>query len=224
MSPTGPAAAATARRQGPRDLFLLLEKTPSVAYKAEGYYIVLRLPQHCLLSLRQPWRRQGILILTLRQHHQVELLAMLHVQVVHCVEEVGSAGGNMREVGAYDRVGRGAEEDTCRAGHPLAHLPGVGGDAPAALVVAAGTDTLLLRASVGMAGEQEDAGHMVAEVAGDAMRLPDCKVHLAIGKEVVVVDLVEYPFVASSGPVAVLLESVSVFRKKSQVLAYNSGM
>lgn len=148
---------------------------------------------------------------------------MLHAQV-HRVEEVGSVGDNMREVVACEHHVEdveGAEEDTCTGLLLQVPLPVVGGDAPVLVAAAeAGMDKLLLLVSVGMAGEQEGAGRTVA-AAGDAMRLPGCKVRLAIGKEEVVVDLVEYPFAASSEPVAVLLESVSVLKKKSQASVYN---
>jgi hypothetical protein len=108
------------------------------------------------------------LILSLH-HHQVEMLVTLYVQA-HCVEEVGSAGGSMGEVGACDpRVAKDAGEDTY-TGHFLPKHQG-GGDA--LVVLAAGEvdmDKLRLLVSVGMADEQVDAEHMVPEVADGVMR------------------------------------------------------
>jgi hypothetical protein len=104
-------------------------------------------------------------LIQLLEHHQVETLVMQY-GLVHCVEEVGSAGGSVGEVGACDlRVEKdevGTEVDTYTERLPLGHqeeddvvLVGVG--------EAEVGSKLLLLVNVGMAGGQGGGDHMAVE-------------------------------------------------------------
>lgn len=156
----------------------------------------------CLLSLRLLLWRLG----TVNQLDVV--LAMLHA-VVHRVEEEAGSDGSKDEVAACDLRAMDGE-DTCTPCFRLLHQV-VGGVALAVPAGAEDMDNLRLLVNVHRPGEL--VGGVDKPGGGDVMKLPGCKVHLAIAKEAQVADWVESPSTASSVLAATLLGLVSVLQK-----------
>jgi hypothetical protein len=157
----------------------------------------------CLPSLRLLLRLPG----TVNQLGGV--LAMLHAVVYRVEEEEAGSDGSMGEVAACDLRAMDGE-DTCTLYSRLLHQV-VGGVALAVPVEAEDMGNLRLLVNVHRPGEL--VGGVDKKVEGGVMKLPGCKVHLAIAKEVQVADWVESPSTASSALVATLLGLVSVLQK-----------